>query len=79
MIILLVIFLHCIPDQILSTKCAKGFHEIRAVSKLWGVKKGQLFYFWSNFKNDFFIGILMKIPGSIFQTDFLWFLRFPSY
>ena len=68
-------FLHCILDQILSTKCANGFHEIWTVSKLWGVKKGQrpknqLFYFWSDFKNSFFIGILMKIPVRVFQTDF---------
>ena len=34
-------FLHCILDQILSTKCANGFHEIWTVSKLWGVKKEQ--------------------------------------
>ena len=68
-------FLHCILDQILSTKFANGFHEIWTVSKLWGSKRGnaqknQLFYFLSDFKNSFFIGILMKIPGSVFQTDF---------
>ena len=67
--------LHCILDQILSTRCANRFHEMWTFSKLWGVKKGQhpknkLFYFWSDFKNSFFIGNLMKIPGSVFQKDF---------
>ena len=30
----------------------------------------KLFYFWSDFENSVFIGILMKIPSSVFQTNF---------
>ena len=42
-------------------------------------KKIQLSYFWSDFENFSFIGILMKIHVIIFQTDFwnlLWFLSY---
>ena len=50
-------------------------------SKRGNAQKIQLSYFWSDFENFSFIGILMKIHVIIFQTDFwnlLWFLSYGS-